>query len=637
MRHLVRAQDHELRLDRWLRLQFPSLPQSFLQSQLRKRKIRLQSPATAASSLQSAASAVTSIGDSDQPPLRSARANSILLEGSVVVIDAHLFHSKLLPQQEETAFRPSKESKSTRLAVTDGAKARVQELLDRVVYEDSHFLVLNKPHGLAVQEGSALTDSLARYLPSIAAALADSEQQHAQEPEPLKLVHRLDKETSGLLVLARSRLAAAKFSSLLRRGAVQKTYQALVSPSSTGNGGYSALKAEFEGQELRLPVDGKPAITFVERVARSTNRDEPNGTWLQLKPSTGRKHQLRLHCAVELKAPIVGDTKYGGPAADRLYLHATRIQFPDPFASTESPRLIDIDCPMWDEEARDAGRRESQAVTMNQLEESSERPRGRFRLATVAEPSKEKRSIHPEQPSVSTLKRSESSEAADNNRRVAALSQTLLPPPPPSLGVRPVESRRTLLLAAPLAFPDGVTMVDSDHIQDDDEQSQQEQDSEGEDANNQDAALDGSPKSRSRRDERRESISCEPMVHYGGFESVGKPQSMANGSSSVFRNDPGDADDMNFRSPIAYKPSSSMAGSHNLRCRSPLSSLAPEKSDAGELGEPNWTIGQFQRYLDVLDFLQDACGSSEDQELCVSADRLGQMERLLTSLLPPGV
>ncbi|RLN46192.1 hypothetical protein BBJ28_00013513 [Nothophytophthora sp. Chile5] len=278
---------------------------------------------------------------------------------------------------------------------------------------------------------------------------------------------------------------------------------------------------------------------------------------------------------------------------------------------------------------------------MNQLEESSERPRGRFRLATVAEPSKEKCFVHPEQPSVSTLKRSEGSKAADNNRRIAELSQALLPPPPPSLVVRPVGPRRTLLLATPLAFPDGVTTVGSDHIHDDDEQSQQEQGSEGEeeddDANNQNAALDGSPKSHIRRDERRESIPCEPMVHYGGFESVGKPQSMANGSSSVFRNDPNDADDMNFRSPIAYKPSSSMAGSRSLRCRSPLSSLAPEKSDEGELDEPNWTIGQFQRYLDVLDFLQDACGSSEDQELCVSADRLGQMERLLTSLLPPGV
>ncbi|RLN46193.1 hypothetical protein BBJ28_00013512 [Nothophytophthora sp. Chile5] len=348
MRHLVRAQDHELRLDRWLRLQFPSLPQSFLQTQLRKRKIRLQSPAaaTAASSLQPAASAVAPSGASDLPPLLSARANSILLEGSVVAIDAHLFHSKLLSQQEQTEFRSSKESKSTRLAVTDEAQARVQELLDRVVYQDSHFLVLNKPHGLAVQEGSALADSLARYLPSIAAALADSEQQQAQEPEPLKLVHRLDKETSGLLVLARSRLAAAKFSALLRRGAVQKTYQALVSPSSAGNGGYSALKAEFEGQELSHPIHGKPATTLVESVLRSNNRNEPNGTWLQLKPFTGRKHQLRVHCAVELKAPIVGDTKYGGPLADQLYLHATRIQFPDPFAPAESPRLIDIDCPM---------------------------------------------------------------------------------------------------------------------------------------------------------------------------------------------------------------------------------------------------------------------------------------------------
>ncbi|KAG2967303.1 hypothetical protein PC116_g29466, partial [Phytophthora cactorum] len=195
IRHVVRVQDQELRLDRWLRLQFPALPQSFLQTQLRKRKIRLQ--AATASNLQ------------------TARANSLLLEGSVVAIDAHLFGSKLQPLivqhvEQETTIQEQN-------LTTTQDKARLQELKRRVVYQDAQFVVLNKPHGLAVQDGSALSESLVRYLPWIAESMRDGhnfEQEEGQQQ--LRLVHRLDKETSGVLVLARSRLAAAKFSELLR-------------------------------------------------------------------------------------------------------------------------------------------------------------------------------------------------------------------------------------------------------------------------------------------------------------------------------------------------------------------------------------------------------------------------------------
>ncbi|KAF4321483.1 hypothetical protein BBO99_00006449 [Phytophthora kernoviae] len=287
MRHIVRAQDQELRLDRWLRLQFPSLPQSFLQTQLRKRKIRLQPP-------------LSTISDIPLKP-QATQAKSLLFQGSVIAIDAHLFHSKLQPNtpliRQETKILP--------------------------------------PHGLAVQEGSALTDSLARYLPSIAGELGKQ-----QEQEPMKLVHRLDKETSGLLVLARSRLAAAKFSELLRCGAVLKTYEALVSPTPSTQASYATLK-RFEGKEITLPIDSKPACTLVERVLKQNERSDPAGIWLQLKPCTGRKHQIRVHCAEELRSPIVGDTKYGGSAADRLYLHAKRIQFPDPF---KTGQMINVSC-----------------------------------------------------------------------------------------------------------------------------------------------------------------------------------------------------------------------------------------------------------------------------------------------------
>ncbi|KAI9916009.1 hypothetical protein PsorP6_007039 [Peronosclerospora sorghi] len=312
MRWVVRAQDQEMRLDRWLRRAFPSIPQSFLQTQLRKRKIRLQAPSTTT--------------------FQVTRANALLFEGSVVGIDAHVFHSKL----QSIALVQKQQTRKNEARRTSKEKRIVKQLRQRIVYEDEHFVVLNKPEGLAVQGGSMVTESLDRYLPSLAESL-DGHDEH----KTLRLVHRLDKETSGVLVLARSRLAAAKFSILLQRGDVHKSYEALVattasSPSHT----YRRLK-EFEGRELKLPVDTKTACTVVERVRLQTDGTEPRGTWLQLRPLTGRKHQLRVHCAHGLNAPILGDTKYGGARATRLYLHAAHIRFPDPFTVG---KVIRISC-----------------------------------------------------------------------------------------------------------------------------------------------------------------------------------------------------------------------------------------------------------------------------------------------------
>ncbi|KAG6584642.1 Pseudouridine synthase [Phytophthora cinnamomi] len=245
MQHVVRAQDAEQRLDRWLRRQFPALPQSFLQTQLRKRKIRLQPPED-----QAVAVAV------------AARANSLLLEGSVVAVDAHLFQHKLQPIAEQQQRGAEQYGSPT----TAEDQQRLQRLMQRVVYRDDHFLVMNKPHGLAVQDGSALTESLARYLPWIADALRGGCPQQYEEQE-LRLVHRLDKKTSGVLVLARSRLAAARFSDMLRSGDVHKTYEALVSPpgAASTRDSFSSLK-RFEGREVKLPVDGKSACPRYSKI-----------------------------------------------------------------------------------------------------------------------------------------------------------------------------------------------------------------------------------------------------------------------------------------------------------------------------------------------------------------------------------
>jgi 23S rRNA pseudouridine955/2504/2580 synthase len=204
----------------------------------------------------------------------------------------------------------------------------VDRLVQRIVYKDDNFLVLNKPHGLAVQDGSALAHSLSTYLPAMGAAL---------ESETPRLVHRLDKDTSGLLVLARHRLAAARFSEILRSGGVQKTYEALVRPLR------HTVEIPPKG-EISLAIDNKPARTLFRRLHDNVHAER--SCWLEMQPVTGRKHQLRIHCALGLHAPIVGDLKYGPRERDpreRLFLHAKRLLFADPFRPRHS---IDVACEM---------------------------------------------------------------------------------------------------------------------------------------------------------------------------------------------------------------------------------------------------------------------------------------------------
>lgn len=196
------------------------------------------------------------------------------------------------------------------------------------------------------QEGTGLETSLNDYLSALARSFTRSKSGTKADSDTnntLRLVHRLDKETSGLLVLARSRLAAARFTELLQSGQVRKTYQALVAAPPKRKRAFEAQLARFQG-EITSPVDGKSATTLVKTLTtgggtgtNSNTTEDPRGVWLELSPVTGRKHQLRVHCAQVLHAPIVGDTKYRGPKAGRLYLHAQRIEFPDPFGS-ETPR-----------------------------------------------------------------------------------------------------------------------------------------------------------------------------------------------------------------------------------------------------------------------------------------------------------
>ncbi|OQR99113.1 23S rRNA pseudouridylate synthase [Thraustotheca clavata] len=179
-----------------------------------------------------------------------------------------------------------------------------------VLYSDDDFLIINKPPHLATQLGSNTIDSIATRYPQ------------------LKLVHRLDKGTSGILILAKSRRAAAEMAEMFQNHQVHKTYIAQVR--------WPPFGLPTEGV-VNLALDDKPAITHYKVIKRGART-----AWLELKPSTGRKHQLRRHCAFTLGAPILGDMKYGQDTAKRMWLHASKISFLHPFTKQD----IAITCPL---------------------------------------------------------------------------------------------------------------------------------------------------------------------------------------------------------------------------------------------------------------------------------------------------
>ncbi|AIL13544.1 hypothetical protein IM40_08715 [Candidatus Paracaedimonas acanthamoebae] len=197
----------------------------------------------------------------------------------------------------------------------------LKQIRDAIVYQNDHWIVLNKPQGLATQGGTGIKESVDQIM----AALFT--------PAP-KLTHRLDKDTSGVLLLAKTLEDARWLTQMFKEGTVAKTYIAFVVGVPKENAGTVDLPiCKLPGKiGERMVVDfneGLEAITHY-RVLETKN----NLSLLELKPMTGRMHQLRLHCA-ELGTPILGDGKYGGKSAHpegvrfTLHLHAHQIEFMD--------------------------------------------------------------------------------------------------------------------------------------------------------------------------------------------------------------------------------------------------------------------------------------------------------------------
>lgn len=275
----------EMRLDRFLRREIPGLTQAMLQKLLRTGKIRLNG--------------------------NRAEANTRLAEGDVLSI----------PEIAPPAAAP----KSRHIVKMD--ETRIKDLERMIIYRDNSVIILNKPAGLPVQGGSGI----AVHVDGMLDALQDN------FPERPKLVHRLDRDTSGILVIARSGRAAQKLAAAFRGRDVEKTYWALL----------AGLPDTLEGRiDLPLKRIDLGATSRAEPASRKDQEAQKAITdyrildkagkkfcLAELSPHTGRMHQLRAHC-LALGTPILGDEVYGGifseHFAEQLHLHARRLSFPHP-------------------------------------------------------------------------------------------------------------------------------------------------------------------------------------------------------------------------------------------------------------------------------------------------------------------
>ncbi len=201
-----------------------------------------------------------------------------------------------------------------------------------VIVEDDQVIVLNKPSGLSSQGGRIA----AKTLDDLLAAFA--------KPSGVKprLVHRLDRDTSGVILTARSQPAAAFLGKAMMGRRFHKTYLAIVAPPPEPPAGMidAPLKRQLAGREayVKVAAAGDAAAQSAATRYRTVARGAP-AALVELTPATGRMHQLRVHLA-SIGAPIAGDTRYGGALVlsgrpvPRLMLHAAELVFPHPGGGT---------------------------------------------------------------------------------------------------------------------------------------------------------------------------------------------------------------------------------------------------------------------------------------------------------------
>ena len=302
----IKDDDDGQRLDRWLKKQ--GLPFTAIQKAIRKGEVRVDS--------------------------KRVKADMKLSAGQIV---------RIPPIETKTA--------PDRYKLTDKDKAYIK---DMIIYEDADIIALNKPHGIATQGGSKQSRYIDLYLDAL---------KNKDGVKP-RLVHRLDKDTSGILLLARNAQTARKLGDAFKGRDVKKIYWAITSPAPERPEGTikaPLIKAGGSNKE-RMVIDekeGKMAITDFVVLEAAMSSAALVAFW----PRTGRTHQIRVH-AEAIGCPIVGDKKYarlpeqeewhearrkaeadlkGMNLANRLHLHARRLILPHP---SKNGKMLDITAPL---------------------------------------------------------------------------------------------------------------------------------------------------------------------------------------------------------------------------------------------------------------------------------------------------
>ena len=278
------------------------------------------------------------------PGLSFSHIHRVIRKGELRVNGRRVDGKDRLEAGQSVRIPPLKlEAPKPRAGSSSDADAKTREFLRSItLYEDADVMVLNKPMGLAVQGGSGMT----RHLDGMLEVLRD---RAGQRP---RLVHRLDKDTSGCLLVAKTRFAAAALAKTFRSRSARKTYWALVAGVPRPHQGRISTflaKAERDDESfMRIAQHGEEgashAVTFYAVVDTAGSKL----AWLSLKPVTGRTHQLRAHMA-HIGHPIVGDPKYfdkqnwelPGGLQNRLHLLARRIAVPHPRGGA-----IDVTAPL---------------------------------------------------------------------------------------------------------------------------------------------------------------------------------------------------------------------------------------------------------------------------------------------------
>ncbi len=286
----VTAEEDDLRLDRWFKRHFPNVGHGRLQKWLRTGQVRLDGGRT--------------------------KAGTHVREGQSIRVPP------IMPGDADGDVR------QPRQPIVNSKRAN--ELQSRILHCDRDVLIIDKPAGLAVQGGSRLSEHVDGYLDSL----------RMDAKERPRLVHRLDKDTSGVLVLARTAASARWLADAFRRHDLRKLYWAVVVRVPSMEQGIidAPLEKRRIGAGERMGKtevgEGQHAKTVYEVVATAGRV----AAWLAMEPLTGRTHQLRVHAADVLGTPILGDGKYGGSGAylessevpRALHLHARGIRIPVP-------------------------------------------------------------------------------------------------------------------------------------------------------------------------------------------------------------------------------------------------------------------------------------------------------------------